>query len=296
MTTYISHPNIAWRVAVVCDDEIHTYLAALFSSFYVDRDVSGLLAPEKTLTLYKTEDGYRIKNTDVVCTDLYRVLGTIMELLISPYFLRSRSYIYLHGAALVKNGRLVTIIAPTQQGKSTATALFVMRGYKYLSDDVIPVNIDTLEVSSFPKALCIRDLSIIKDGIHHLHQIFNVLPFHVKSEDNISKTIETRTPLLPFETVKACEKVSYKKETVFFLERTTQLNTDRYELSQTESGAGYLYLIRNLRASEQISLFRSVGAQLTRTARFVKLKYSKGYQYLNGFEGITDEGARLFQI
>ena len=79
MTTYISHPNIAWRVAVVCDDEIHTYLAALFSSFYVDRDVSGLLAPEKTLTLYKTEDGYRIKNTDVVCTDLILVNGTDIQ-------------------------------------------------------------------------------------------------------------------------------------------------------------------------------------------------------------------------
>ena len=118
MTTYISHPHIAWHVAVVCDDEIHTRLAALFSSFYVDRDVSGLIAPEKTLTLYKTVDGYRIEHADVACTDLYRTLGTILELLISPYFLKSRSYIFLHGAALVKDGRLITIIAPTQQGLS----------------------------------------------------------------------------------------------------------------------------------------------------------------------------------
>ena len=292
MTTYISHPNIAWRVAVACDDAIHRYIAALFGAFCVERDIPGLIAPRNTLTLYKTESGYRIKHTDIVCEDLYHALGTVMELLMSPYFLRSQSYLFLHGAALVKDGKLVTIIAPTQQGKSTATALLVMRGYQYLSDDVIPVNVDTLEVSSFPKALCIRNLSILDDGARRLHRFFNVMPFCIKSEDNLSRVIESRMPLLPLETVTANETVFYKMDTVILLERTAQIGANRYELVQLDSGTGYLHLIKNLRAPEQISLFRNVGAQITRTVRFMKLRYSEGYRYLSGFEGITDERAR----
>lgn len=288
MTTYISHPNIAWRVAVECDDVIHRYIATLFDAFCVARDKPDLIAQRNTLTLYETEKGYQIKHTDIVCNDLYHALGTVLELLMSPYFLRSQSYFFLHGAALVKDGKLVTIIAPTQQGKSTATALLVMRGYQYLSDDVIPVNIDTLEVSSFPKALCIRNLAILDNWAHPLHKFFNVMPFCIKSEDNLSRVIESKVPMLPIKTVMANEAVFYKINTVILLERTAQIEANHYELVQLDSGTGYLHLIKNLRAPDQISLFRKVGAQMTRTVQFVKLRYSEGYQYLSGFEEIIN--------
>lgn len=292
MTTYISHPNIAWRVAIVCDNEIHSHIATLFGAFCVERDISGLIAPEKTLILCKTENGYRINYTNIVCEDLYHALGMIMEMLMSPYFLRSQSYFFLHGAALVKDGKLVTIIAPTHQGKSTTTALLLMRGYQYLSDDVIPVNVDTLEVSSFPKALCIRDLSVLDDGKCSLHNFFNVMPFCVKSEDNLSRKIESRVPLLPFKTVAVDGTVFYKMDTIILLERTAQIEANLYELVQLDSGAGYMHLIKNLRAPEQIPLFRRVGAQITRSVRFMKLRYFEGYQYLDEFERIIHEEAR----
>ena len=141
---------------------------------------------------------------------------------------------------------------------------------------------------SFPKVLCVRDLSILGDRTYQLRRFFNVMPFCIKSEDNVSHLIESRTPLLPFETVTANENISYNADTVILLERITQFDTDHYELVPLDSGTGYLHLIKNLRSPEQLSLFRSVGAQFARNVRFIRLKYFDGYQYLRGFEGIVN--------
>lgn len=45
----------------------------------------------------------------------------------------------LHGSAIAINGRAYAIVGNSGAGKSTLASAFIQKGYKLISDDVIPV-------------------------------------------------------------------------------------------------------------------------------------------------------------
>ena len=51
--------------------------------------------------------------------------------------------LYLHAASVVINGRLVVFPSQFRAGKSFLTACLVAEGHLYLSDDVVPLTLDT---------------------------------------------------------------------------------------------------------------------------------------------------------
>jgi hypothetical protein len=53
--------------------------------------------------------------------------------------LRQRRFLVLHGSALVRDGHAVAFLGASHSGKSTLAGLFLNRGYRLLSDDMVAV-------------------------------------------------------------------------------------------------------------------------------------------------------------
>lgn len=77
--------------------------------------------------------------TDEDIIRLY-ILGTCMGIL-----LLQRSIYPLHGSAVVISGKAYGFIGESGAGKSTLATAFVERGYKLLTDDIIPVTFSSIE-------------------------------------------------------------------------------------------------------------------------------------------------------
>ncbi len=93
------------------------------------------------------------------------------------------SLFFLHGAALEKNGEVLLLTGRSGAGKSTTTWGLLNTGFNYLSDELAPVNLESMHVSPYPHAVCLKS-----------HPPLYPLP------DNILKTNRTMhvpTVLLP---------------------------------------------------------------------------------------------------
>jgi hypothetical protein len=65
--------------------------------------------------------------------------------------------LFLHAAALGREGQAVLLVGDPGSGKSTLTfALLECGGIAYLSDELAPVELDTLSVSPYPRALWLK--------------------------------------------------------------------------------------------------------------------------------------------
>lgn len=60
--------------------------------------------------------------------------------------------IALHGAAILRNGRLTLLVGPSGAGKTTLTLALNAAGCDYLSDEVAPVDTETGTVCAFPRS------------------------------------------------------------------------------------------------------------------------------------------------
>jgi len=69
---------------------------------------------------------------------------------------RCQEWIALHGAAVSYEGRAMVILGAGGSGKSTLCAEMVRRGWWFLSDDFVPLRVDTREVWPFPVPIELR--------------------------------------------------------------------------------------------------------------------------------------------
>ena len=65
--------------------------------------------------------------------------------------------IFIHAAALEFNGVGFLLVAPSGTGKSTTTWGLVNSGFNYLSDELAPIDPNTMLLHSYPHALCLKD-------------------------------------------------------------------------------------------------------------------------------------------
>jgi len=63
---------------------------------------------------------------------------------------------FMHGAALEKNGELVLLTGHSGAGKSTTTWGLLNNGFSYLSDELAPINLESMHVSPYPHAVCLK--------------------------------------------------------------------------------------------------------------------------------------------
>jgi hypothetical protein len=67
-----------------------------------------------------------------------------------------RDLYFVHAAALEFEGGAMLLVAPSGAGKSTATWALLHHGFRYLSDELAPVHLPTMEVHPYPHALCLK--------------------------------------------------------------------------------------------------------------------------------------------
>jgi hypothetical protein len=64
---------------------------------------------------------------------------------------------FVHAAALASGSRAVVLAAPPGTGKSTLTLALTDLGLTYLSDELAPIDLDTLAVHPYPHGLCLKN-------------------------------------------------------------------------------------------------------------------------------------------
>lgn len=70
---------------------------------------------------------------------------------------KQRSDLYfLHAAALAFSHNAFLLVAPSGGGKSTTTWGLLHHGFSYLSDELSPVDLTTMEVHGYPHAICFK--------------------------------------------------------------------------------------------------------------------------------------------
>lgn len=77
------------------------------------------------------------------------------DLTVTLELLRKDLY-FIHGAALEYDGRACLLIAPSGSGKSTTAWALLHHGFNYLSDELAPLHMETLQVEPYPHALCLK--------------------------------------------------------------------------------------------------------------------------------------------
>ena len=65
-------------------------------------------------------------------------------------------WFFIHGAALLLQDKVIILMAPSGNGKSTLTWGLLNHGFTYFSDELAPVELDTLRVKAYPCALCLK--------------------------------------------------------------------------------------------------------------------------------------------
>jgi len=64
--------------------------------------------------------------------------------------------LFIHAAALERDGAAWLLVGESGSGKSTTAWGLLHHGFSYLSDELAPVDLDTLEVFPYPHALCLK--------------------------------------------------------------------------------------------------------------------------------------------
>lgn len=63
---------------------------------------------------------------------------------------------FLHGAALEYHDQACMLVAPSGSGKSTTAWALLHHGFRYLSDELAPVDVARMEVTPYPHALNLK--------------------------------------------------------------------------------------------------------------------------------------------
>lgn len=98
----------------------------------------------------------RNKNTVLECEDLGMFVYRLEKDITVEIQYLCKDLFFMHGAALEKNGELVLLTGRSGAGKSTTTWGLLNNGFNYLSDELAPINLDTMHVSPYPHAVCLK--------------------------------------------------------------------------------------------------------------------------------------------
>jgi hypothetical protein len=90
------------------------------------------------------------------CVDSDELLFLLEKDLTVEVQKRRSDLYFLHSAALEWNGKVCLLAADSGGGKSTTTWALLHHGFRYLSDELSPIDLDTLHVFPYPHALCLK--------------------------------------------------------------------------------------------------------------------------------------------
>ncbi|MGE3520396.1 MAG: hypothetical protein AB7J63_15735, partial [Vicinamibacterales bacterium] len=169
-------------------------------------------------------------------------------------FMRARTdLVWLHAAAVEQGGRALVLVAPWGCGKSALSASLLGMGWKYLSDDIVPVDAETLAVHPFPKTLrarqhpgrqldrqdvarlAKRDLPLSEAQIAAHPAACGGIVFPQFDGDAPNRLTECRPPLAVLELLPGCLSFAHHPETALRLAGTLVQSVPAFHLSFRDS-------------------------------------------------------------
>jgi len=146
----------------------------------------------------KAELGYRIRRDEsaatyaltrgddppVACADLDDLSFALEKDLTVELQRRRRELLFLHAAAVEWQGFVILLAAASGSGKSTTAWALLHHGFRFLSDELAPIDLATTSVLPYPHALCLKHepappYALPADALRHgerIHVPTNALP------------------------------------------------------------------------------------------------------------------------
>ncbi len=107
-----------------------------------------------TLCLLKSADGFTLDGPSFkpVQHSLLAPLQALLKEEVRTEFMRNRpDLLWLHAGGVEMNGMALLLAGPSGQGKSTFTTLLCAKGWRLLSDDVVPISMQENIAYPFPQ-------------------------------------------------------------------------------------------------------------------------------------------------
>lgn len=213
------------RIKILCEDEL--FRSLLLANYVAFQEPSGsadllyIVERHQSGGFCITRDGETLAEENNEEGVKYQFIYQL-EKLITLDLQTSRTDLYfVHSSALERHGRTIMIAADSGTGKSTTTWALLHHGFNYLSDELAPIDPDTLDIHPYPHALCLKAMP---PGPYPL-------PIDtVKTE----RTMHIPANALPNSPIKSPKPLG----AILFLRRDTMLSAPSYvKVSPAEAGA-----------------------------------------------------------
>ena len=90
----------------------------------------------------------------------YRDLFLFLEWQLCGVAVRSRRYLLLHAGMVVRRGRGVVLAGRSGAGKTTLVAALCLRGWRYVTDEILVVDPEGPAARPFPRSLLVRESAL----------------------------------------------------------------------------------------------------------------------------------------
>lgn len=113
-------------------------------------------APNGRIQVLQQGNGYYLDISKTVYSPVE--LQAQLEYHIMDFFVRSSpDFLWLHAGAVAKNGKGLLVSGPSGCGKSTLTLRLHERGWRFLSDDLLAVNMESSSLHAFLRTPWFRE-------------------------------------------------------------------------------------------------------------------------------------------
>jgi hypothetical protein len=150
------------EVRIECDDAVaRGALAPIFAAFGEPptADSTDSLRVLHYSIKSAAERGYWLQcpGSDwVPAADLGELVFQVEHSLVVELQRGNATLLFLHAAVLEWDGRACLLVAESGGGKSTTTWALLHHGFRYLSDELAPIDVEAMQVFAYPHALCLK--------------------------------------------------------------------------------------------------------------------------------------------
>ncbi len=92
----------------------------------------------------------------MACDGLADVVYFVEKMMTIELQRRRADLFFMHAAAVSINNRAVLLVGESGAGKSSTCWHLINNGFGYLSDELAPIALDTLNVEPYPHAVCLK--------------------------------------------------------------------------------------------------------------------------------------------
>lgn len=171
-------------------------LTAGYSAFVVPQDPNVQTALTIDVSVDDETDGWTLacEQMAIRCIDRYDLIYEFEKFVTERLQLMRANLFFVHGAALSIADRCVVISGKSGCGKSSLAWFMTHNGFEYLSDELSPVNPDSLDVEPYPHALCMKNEPLTEPALPESTQ-YTEGTIHVPAFELPARALQQPCPL-----------------------------------------------------------------------------------------------------